>query len=713
MRAWFTAAELAALGLPELGSTKRGCNIRATREAWTSRKRAGRGGGREYHVSALPEAARIELARRETGEAQQVVGAFDARVALAGDGALAGLTGRARARAEARLAIVTRFESWRASAGLTLRDGLPAFASAWGARAIEAPEWLIAALPRVSPRSLWQWRKARQSADTKALAGAWRAARDGVIDSDPALRDFVVALILDRPHVNALHVLQALESRFPQARIPGLRGIRRWIARWRVENARAFAIASDPDRAKGRLKPAFGDASGGIVRINQLWETDATPADVMCSDGRHVVVGVIDVVTRRARVLVARSSKATAVTALLRRAIVDWGLPETLKSDNGAEFVSRHVSVALAALRVAHDPCPPFTPEGKPHIERFFGTLARELFALLPGFVGHNVAQRQAIRARQSFAKRLGESDDAAFRVGLTAAQLQAACESWLASVYERRPHQSLGRTPFETGQALASGARRIADERALDVLLAPVSGDGWRVVGKKGIRLDRFTYIAPDLAPLVGERVQCRYDVADLGRIVVYDSDGAFVCVAEDPEVTGADRRAIAAQAQARRRQIDAELRDEAKRLKRDVRPDTIAAEILASNERAAAKIVAFPVRGEEVTTPALDEAALAADALDDPASLRPRPSYEDLTDAERQPRLAEVIPLTPADPDPWPGWGEPIDIWDWSRRNPTRAPEGLTPEQLAARIESWRAEEKGLDLWIRMTLERERNVS
>lgn len=60
---WFTADELAELRLPGIPRTKRKVNKQAKAERWESRAAAQRGGGREYPVSALPLAARLELVR--------------------------------------------------------------------------------------------------------------------------------------------------------------------------------------------------------------------------------------------------------------------------------------------------------------------------------------------------------------------------------------------------------------------------------------------------------------------------------------------------------------------------------------------------------------------------------------------------------------------------------------------------------------------------
>ncbi|MED5546172.1 MAG: transposase domain-containing protein [Pseudomonadota bacterium] len=73
-REWFTAAELAELALPGLPAEKRALNRWANEKGWAYRKdqcgellvrkRAGRGGGMEYHVSLLPGQARLALADR-------------------------------------------------------------------------------------------------------------------------------------------------------------------------------------------------------------------------------------------------------------------------------------------------------------------------------------------------------------------------------------------------------------------------------------------------------------------------------------------------------------------------------------------------------------------------------------------------------------------------------------------------------------------------
>ena len=68
---WKTPQEWAILKLKGLASTKQGIIFVAKREGWQAlgdgfaRKRAGRGGGWEYHLNCLPKAAQDDFMKRE------------------------------------------------------------------------------------------------------------------------------------------------------------------------------------------------------------------------------------------------------------------------------------------------------------------------------------------------------------------------------------------------------------------------------------------------------------------------------------------------------------------------------------------------------------------------------------------------------------------------------------------------------------------------
>ena len=485
----------------------------------------------------------------------------------------------------------------------------------------------VAKAAGVSPHTLRRWRLSCRGLVAEARLGALidrpGRGRCGPL-SDGEMRDCVEALIYEHgSHLIARHVERALEARYGKA--PSRRALQRWLKAWRADPARARALSavSDPDGHRSRKGPALGDRGAGIDAPNALWELDSTPADVLCTDGRHVIVGAIDVWPRRAKVLVVPVSRAVAICALLRRCLIDWGVAQTVRTDEGKDYTSKHLARVLADLGIVHDICPPYTPEAKPFIERFFGTLTRDLFAHLPGFAGHGVADRKTIEAKKSFAQRRGRQERETFDIRLTGAELQKKCDQWCDAVYGRREHGATGQSPFARmarwpGDKNAP-LRMISDPRLLDALLAePAVEGGRRTIGKNGISVQWVNYIAPQMGERVGERVEVRLDPADPARLFVFALDGAFLFMAEDPERSGADRAAIASHAKASARKADGKSRRHARALKKQHRPERAMDDVLEAAEREASNVIVLPRPGEPHETPALKQAERAAHARD-----------------------------------------------------------------------------------------------
>ncbi|MGD9539053.1 MAG: DNA-binding protein [Alphaproteobacteria bacterium] len=619
MREWWTARELAARALPGVPGTKAGVILAASRDSWRWRDRAGRGGGREYHVSALPPAARAALAAgsvvRDQGSG--IRGELGALLVAA--------PAWARSRADARVAVLRRCERFLEDGELSAKAGRAHFVELYNAgRIAGVDDATRAALPTISARSLERWLAELAAEGAKRLAGRYGGRRP-VIGGMPEVVALITGMLATHPHASAKQVMRALRARFDGQALPSYRSVQRYMASWKAEHQSTFEAVTNPDRWKGRRLVALGRADEDVERLNQRWEMDSTPADLMLIDGRHALVGCIDVGTRRLRLLVSQTSKATAIGLCLRRALLDWGVPETVVTDQGADYTSKHVTRLLADLQVSHRVCAPFSPERKPHIERAFHTVAHGLVELLPGFIGHNVAEAQDIRARRSFADRLMQKGEA-IEIRLDGAALQAFLDRWCDELYAHERHGGIGRSPFEAAASWRGPVRRIEDERALDALLAEAPGDGYRVAGKKGIRLDGLTYIAAELGLVVGERVRVLRDPADLGRIIVYAGrDERFLCIAEASEVTGIDRRAVALAARAKQKAFIAAQRKALKANAKAQGLGDIAFEILDERRRHNANLVAFPTSITPHETPALTEAAKAAQALDAPRGPTP----------------------------------------------------------------------------------------
>lgn len=530
---------------------------------------------------------------------------------------MAGLSGDRKARASARLEILGALDNYQEITNINISTARKLFADTYNQGGISVSTRTRNTVADISARSLDRWASTLAQKGAAALAGDYgNRTGSSTIDQNPELKAFVLGMITERPHCTPKQLLTAIKARFNDLNPPSIRSLQRWMNRWKEDNAELFTAVSNPDAWKNKYMYAFGDASGDIHRLNQRWEFDSTPADIMLTDGRHNIIGVIDVYSRRVKLVISRTSKASAVASLIRHTILEWGVPEEAKTDNGADYVSEHIKRVFIGLDVTQTLCTPYQAWEKPHIERFFHTFSHGLLELVNGYIGHNVAERSAIESRRSFADRLLDRNQVV-DINLTADELQTYCDRWITDLYHHQPHAGLNnKTPFQVTAASIDQVRAISNERALDLLLAEApSKRGIRTVGKKGIRVDSGLYIAAELFSHSGEQVAVRYDPEDFGLIYVYTLDGTFICLAEDPTVTGANRKDIAAIAKTRQRESIQQQRKELKKLSKIHNVRDIAEEIL-THANSANNVTAFP----QPTTPhqssgmaAAAEAALA----------------------------------------------------------------------------------------------------
>lgn len=626
MKAWLTADEIADLKLPGMPETREATSRRAQREGWSShrtlaRPRSGRGGGFEYHIELLPVEARLAYARQFMGEA---VEAGLAAMQAAPDVAATSVK-PAQVERDARLAILGAYDAFEKAADLTRTAAVSIFARLYERGEIAAPAFVRGAVRKLSCRTLMRWLAARRAGEISRLAVDRGAARrgKGILDlaEDGRLKVKALALVVRQPHLSADHVREYLidlygetvDYRGQRVSMPTVRAIQQALKTWRDEHQLELTALTDPDAFKSRYRSS-GSRAHLVTGLNQLWEIDASPADVLTKDGRFAIYVCVDVFTRRLVIYVTKTPRAEAVALLLRKAIVAWGVPERVKTDNGSDFIAHATRRLFASLSIEVDTAHAFSPEEKGVVERAIGTVQRDLMATLPGFIGHSVADRKVIEARRAFASRLGQSDDKAFCVDLTADEVQNYCDAWAEGRYATRPHGGLGgATPYQVAAAWPHPVRRVEDPAALSLLCAPIAGsDGFRTVGKQGIRIDHTHYICPDL--LVGDRVFVRLDPADMGRVFVFDEDGeTFRGIALAPELAGVDRAALIAETRAvQKRFVDegtAELRKEA----RSIKPRDVVDAIHRQAAKRAGKLVEFPRRADTHTTPALEAATIA----------------------------------------------------------------------------------------------------
>ena len=629
IKEWFTAQELASLSLSNIPSSKQGVLNKAEREEWRSRDRIASGGGKEYHISNLPDQAQIELLERLIG-----TDAIAPSPTYAPEAQINQIT--AEDRRNARLIIVGLFKRFLSSTGLGILAAEQSFLKFYQKEGCDStsllvPDWVYKIYPDLSSRSLHRWRAAskKETALNDITDKYGNRKGTGVLDraEKGEVATYIKALVTQNAHLTAGHIRDLCRSKFGitlqiQQRngevepkpLPKVRTFERFIAEFKKENADLILKLTDPDAYKNKVMLATGRADAHIERLNQEWEIDASPADVLCVDGRYNLYAMVDIYSRRSKVLVTKTPRTEASLTLIRHTIKEWGVPEIIKTDNGSDFISHRFQTSLLALGIEQDVCSPYSPEKKPFVERFFGTLHRDLGPLLPGFIGHNVADRKKIEAKKSFAQRMGEKDHQAFAVSMTAEELQDYINNWVNGRYERRVHGTLGVSPFDKANSWKGSIKTISNERSLDILLAPIAGgQGYRTVTKKGIRVERGQFFAPELALYVGKQVFIRHDPTDMGVIYVYDEKENFICKAQDYERLGIDRIELSQKAKAAQKEHIKEQTKEIKRVARSIKPEDFINACLKDANEETKNIIALPKPTTEHTSKGLTEAERA----------------------------------------------------------------------------------------------------
>lgn len=573
-------------------ATESGVIRKITRAGWQThrsaegvplaRKREGRGGGWEYHRSLLPDSARLTLNVLKDPPPS--------------------LPMPAESCGDVRWLIIREAARFAAGQGLPQYRADSVFTEAFNARKLEFNEAVYASQRKLSVRTLQRWRALLGNG-----AAPKRAKRRSLLETalDGKVETYIAALITKQPHLSADHVRLITMKEFGPTLggkpWPSLRTFQAFITRWRSENKQLYLYLTNPDGFKSRARVA-GLSRDHIERLNQLWEIDASPADVLTTDGRYSLYVCIDLYSRRIIGLLSKTARAEAVVALLRRAILAWGVPETVRTDNGSDFKAHRVQFALSGLGIEHDICPPYAPEKKGVVERAIGTIQRDLMPLLPGFIGHNVADRKAIEARKSFAARHGESPDRALCVELSADDVQRKLDWWAENRYAKRPHDALksrGKTPLLAATNWRGKIRTIESERVLDVMLAPIAGsNGIRTVGRQGVRVEGALFITYAVPPRT--KVLVRFDPADMGRIWLFSEDGEkFLGEAICPERQGVDRAAAVAAASAEQKRVIREQVGPIRREARRIKHTHMVAAVL-EGDGSTDKLVAFPQPSE-----------------------------------------------------------------------------------------------------------------
>lgn len=271
-------------------------------------------------------------------------------------------------------------------------------------------------------------------------------------------------------------------------------------------------------------------------------EIDHTPLDIMVIDekteltiGRPYLTCILDCHTRVPLALSIGFEPPSELSVIraLKQAIWkkdelikdipdikgDWpasGIPTLLVCDNGLEFHSDHLRRVCGELNIEMLFCPKHEPHYKGRVERFLGTLNREVSHNIQGKTFSNIVSRGTYDPKKE--------------ASLTLSELQSIIYFWLVDIYLNTVHRSLGTTPYKKWEK---------DIQRVPPLYPPSKAQFNLICAKKyertlsheGIHFERLTYNSEELRTmriLYGNRatVQIRVDPENIEKIWVYDKD-------------------------------------------------------------------------------------------------------------------------------------------------------------------------------------------
>lgn len=339
---WFTARELAEMELPGLPATRRGVNKQATREAWSSRDRRGRGGGREYHYTVLPEAARAEIIRQTQPEAADLVPpatmrAEQPKVAPDMDsetrwGAFDAMSDTFKEEARRRLNAILRVEAVQGE-GVGRCKAIEAAAADFVASPASIRRWF--SMIRGAPREDW----------LPMLAPRW-AGRPPEAECSPEAWEFFKSdyLRLERPAASEVYYRLSLAAGEHGWTVPCLktlvRRLEREVAPLAVIYARQGAAALD------RAMPAQTRDRSDLRALEAVC-ADGHKFDVFVrwpdgEIGRPIMIAWQDLYSNKLLSWRIDKTENAAVARLAFGDMVDrYGIPERALMDNGMAFAAK------------------------------------------------------------------------------------------------------------------------------------------------------------------------------------------------------------------------------------------------------------------------------------------------------------------------------------------------------------------------------------
>lgn len=193
----------------------------------------------------------------------------------------------------------------------------------------------------------------------------------------------------------------------------------------------------------------------------------------------------------------------------------DWpahGVMELLVADNGTEFWSANLDMAVSEVGSVLQYAPVRSPNYKGVVERFFGTLRTMLIDSLPGKTnGVGKGSDEYIAAKEA---------------KLTLSEFKKIFLNWLVNVYHREPHGKAEKSPLDLW---GDSAREfpVVGEDVKRIETALMCSDT-RTLQRSGIQFESLVYNSDPLRDIYRREgsveLLIKYSPFDVGHIYVWD---------------------------------------------------------------------------------------------------------------------------------------------------------------------------------------------
>ena len=542
----YSALELAKI----LPLTDRAILFRAEREDWTSRPRSGRGGGKEWLVSSMPEETRIAIRAAEEKQALAIMPNPAPLPTLSSSTAQAIMDDKRRYKALARADLVRQYLSWQRRYGATKAQKAE-FISAYKAGA-----WpkLLEEVGPVSWQTLERWKLEQERAGSVlALADRRGVTHKGKTMLTEEHKSVILGHVLNPNAPKVSQCVREVQKKFKAQGIvvPSDPTIRRFVSRYMETCFDEWTLFREG-------KKAWNDKCA--ISLLRDWSLVGV-GDVIIGDGHTLNFETLNPATgkptRMTIVLfydgasncplgweVMATENTASISAAFRRSCIMLGkFPRVVYLDNGRAFRAKFFKGCpdfeqagfLGLYRdlgcsVIH--AWPYHGQSKP-IERFFGTF-HDMEVWMPSYTGNDIAHKPARMKRgedlhrQLYTKLGGRP--------LTMEETLVQMARWFAE-YAARPQYRThlhGRTP---GDVFMEGRGEGLSPQDMQKLTLFMMQKEVRTITKDGIKVNGRLYWHERLYSR-RHPVLVRYDEHfNPYSVYVYTLDGEPLCEAKDRE--------------------------------------------------------------------------------------------------------------------------------------------------------------------------------